>query len=437
MRNRKLLAGAVLALWGITGTVLPQSVCAAEQTELQLIINDNLYIASDEQVGAQLIEGRVYVPLRLVGDALGHQVQWLGQSRIACILTDDSASLYAEDAFPAVVEDAPIQIMIDGEVLEFDSSMGVPFLHESGRAMVPVRVVTSNLNCDVDWQDNVVIVNELPQEVLKPSDNRENQVADVTDRNQGTDADRTEPVIVPPVQSEVPDTNKDTENIEIESPEDGIPWYYGISIQGESVATAAQLEAYLYSKADYVRDMMAKRYPNHTFIGYPENIAELYIEIGKKYNIRGDLAFAQAVKETGYFQFYGIVQPDQNNFCGLGATGVLNTGEELQNGVNPERAVYLPGVHGITFGTVADGVEAHIQHLYAYASTEDLPDGCELVDPRFKYIKRGIAPLWTGLNGRWAVPGNGYGESIISDYWMEALELAGVSIDELEDSMAD
>ena len=75
MRNRKLLAGAVLALWGITGTVLPQSVCAAEQTELQLIINDNLYIASDEQVGAQLIEGRVYVPLRLVGDALGHQVQ--------------------------------------------------------------------------------------------------------------------------------------------------------------------------------------------------------------------------------------------------------------------------------------------------------------------------------------------------------------------------
>ncbi|MBR2009662.1 MAG: glucosaminidase domain-containing protein, partial [Peptococcaceae bacterium] len=141
------------------------------------------------------------------------------------------------------------------------------------------------------------------------------------------------------------------------------------------------------------------------------------------------------VKETGFFQFYGIVQPDQNNFCGLGATGVVNDGDELQNGVNPERAVYLPGVHGITFGTVADGVEAHIQHLYAYAADDELPDGCELVDPRFKYINRGIAPLWTGLNGRWAVPGNGYGESIISDYWMDALDVNGIAIDDLEEIM--
>ena len=176
-------------------------------------------------------------------------------------------------------------------------------------------------------------------------------------------------------------------------------------------------------KEDHIKSVMAKKYPDYGFIGFPEGIAELYIEIGKKYNIRGDLAFAQAVKETGYFQFYGIVRNGQNNFCGLGATGKLNTGEELQNGVDPERAVYIPGTHGITFGTMADGVEAHIQHLYAYATKDPLPEGIELVDPRFKYVTRGIAPLWTGLNGRWAVPGNGYGESIIGDYWFEALIL--------------
>ena len=72
---------------------------------------------------------------------------------------------------------------------------------------------------------------------------------------------------------------------------------------------------------------------------------------------------------------------------------------------------------------MADGVEAHIQHLYAYATTADLPEGCELVDPRFKYVKRGIAPLWKDLNGRWAVPGDGYGESIIADYWLNALTM--------------
>ena len=404
-------------------------VYAAETTDLQLIINDTLYVASDEQVSAQLIEGRTYVPISFLGAALDYRVQWLKQSRKVCIFTDESTPFYAEDAFPSVAEETTIQILIDGEVLEIAPTYGVPFLHEKGRAMVPLSVVAAKLNCDVAWQDGVVLVTEIPKAVSEPSDNRDNQVADVTDRNQGTDSNRADSITAANTNSS--DTDKSNHN----ELTDAVPWYYSISIQGENVATAEQLEAYLYSKTDYVQNMMAKRYPDRVFIGYPENIAELYIEIGKKYNIRGDLAFAQAVKETGFFQFYGIVQPDQNNFCGLGATGVVNDGDELQNGVNPERAVYLPGVHGITFGTVADGVEAHIQHLYAYASADELPDGCELVDPRFKYINRGIAPLWTGLNGRWAVPGNGYGESIISDYWMDALDVNGIAINDLEEIM--
>ena len=404
-------------------------VYAAETTDLQLIINDTLYVASDEQVSAQLIEGRTYVPISFLGAALDYRVQWLKQSRKVCIFTDESTPFYAEDAFPPVAEETTIQILIDGEVLEIAPTYGVPFLHEKGRAMVPLSVVAAKLNCDVAWQDGVVLVTEIPKAVSEPSDNRDNQVADVTDRNQGMDSNRADSITATNTNSS--DTDKSNHN----ELTDAAPWYYSISIQGKNVATAEQLEAYLYSKTDYVQNMMAKRYPDRVFIGYPENIAELYIEIGKKYNIRGDLAFAQAVKETGFFQFYGIVQPDQNNFCGLGATGVVNDGDELQNGVNPERAVYLPGVHGITFGTVADGVEAHIQHLYAYASADELPDGCELVDPRFKYINRGIAPLWTGLNGRWAVPGNGYGESIISDYWMDALDVNGIAIDDLEEIM--
>ena len=404
MRNKKRIITAVLALCTFTGSMV-MPVHAAETTELQLIINDQLYIGSDEQVSAQLIDGRVYVPLRLVGEALSYQVQWLEQSRMACILTDDDAVLYAEDTFSSVPEDAPIRVLIDDTVLEIAPDLGEPFMHESGRTMVPVRAVTSNLNCDVDWQDGVVLVTEKPQKTAAPSDNRENQVADVTDRNQGNTADR-----------ETPSNQIITEDVDPSA-------YYGLTIQGDSIATAEQLEAYLYSKEEHIKSVMAKRYPDYGFIGYPEGIAELYIEIGKKYNIRGDLAFAQAVKETGYFQFYGIVRSGQNNFCGLGATGALNTGDELQNGVNPERAVYIPGTHGITFGSMADGVEAHIQHLYAYATTDDLPDGCELVDPRFKYVNRGIAPLWKDLNGRWAVPGNGYGESIIGDYWLEALML--------------
>ena len=132
--------------------------------------------------------------------------------------------------------------------------------------------------------------------------------------------------------------------------------------------------------------------------------------------------YAEALKETGCFQFYGSVKDFQNNFCGLGASGVENTGEEALNGADPYRVYLIPGLHGLSFLTVADGVEAHIQHLYAYASKEPLPEGCDLLDCRFAYVKRGIAERWTDLNGRWAIPGNGSGESIIDDYWMPAIQ---------------
>jgi N-acetylmuramoyl-L-alanine amidase len=121
-----------------------------------------------------------------------------------------------------------------------------------------------------------------------------------------------------------------------------------------------------------------------------------YLMFGEYYGIRGDIAFAQAMHETDYLRFTGVVQPEQNNFCGLGATGPENT--------------------GASFKTPREGVLAHLQHLYAYASTKQLPDEYPLVDPRFDLVARGSAPTWVDLNGKWAVPGTTYGQSILSMY---------------------
>ncbi|SET49052.1 N-acetylmuramoyl-L-alanine amidase [Salinibacillus kushneri] len=125
-------------------------------------------------------------------------------------------------------------------------------------------------------------------------------------------------------------------------------------------------------------------------------IASYYLTFGAYYGVRGDIAFAQAMHETDYLRFTGIVEPEQNNFCGLGATDSSNP--------------------GASFATPEEGVLAHIQHLYAYATTDDLPDEYPLVDPRFDLVSRGSASTWTGLNGKWAVPGNDYGQSILDIY---------------------
>ncbi|MFZ5827503.1 MAG: N-acetylmuramoyl-L-alanine amidase [Bacillota bacterium] len=121
-------------------------------------------------------------------------------------------------------------------------------------------------------------------------------------------------------------------------------------------------------------------------------LSSLYLRHGSRLGVRGDIAFAQALHETDYFRYGGLVQPEQNNFAGLGATG--------------------PGNPGASFATPEEGVIAHLQHLYAYASTAPLPNTMAKVDPRFDLVQRGSAPHLYDLNGRWAVPGEGYGEAI-------------------------
>ncbi|MFD2171426.1 S-layer homology domain-containing protein [Tumebacillus lipolyticus] len=126
--------------------------------------------------------------------------------------------------------------------------------------------------------------------------------------------------------------------------------------------------------------------------------SSLYLDIGAKYGVRGDLAFAQSIHETGYWQFTGTVRPYQNNFAGLGAV--------------------RSDVQGATFATPALGIEAQIQHLYGYATQMPLPAGAKVVDPRFGILEqaglRGVAPTWEQLNGKWAVPGTAYGQQIVS-----------------------
>ncbi|MGG1630828.1 N-acetylmuramoyl-L-alanine amidase [Rossellomorea sp. NRS-1567] len=123
-------------------------------------------------------------------------------------------------------------------------------------------------------------------------------------------------------------------------------------------------------------------------------LGEFYLFYGNLYGIRGDVAYSQALHETNYFRFTGQVKPDQNNYAGIGTTG--------------------PGNDGASFKTPEEGVLAHIQHLYAYASTNPIPQGQSLVDPRFSLVTRGSAKNWTDLNGKWAVPGTTYGQSILS-----------------------
>lgn len=167
-----------------------------------------------------------------------------------------------------------------------------------------------------------------------------------------------------------------------------------ISISGSSTLNAQQM-------GDWV--LLNNPAPRLTNISIYQ-LADLFLVTGRLEGIRGDIAFAQAIHETGYFKYGGDVLPSQNNYAGIGAVG--------------------GGAKGATFATPEEGVRAQIQHLKAYANTDPL--ATVKVDPRFDYVKRGIAPNWIDLNGKWAVPGVGYGEKILTIY--ESMKSISVTI---------
>ena len=127
----------------------------------------------------------------------------------------------------------------------------------------------------------------------------------------------------------------------------------------------------------------------------PQTLVAYYYEEGAREGVRPDMAFAQALKETGYFRYGGTVTPDQNNYCGLGTTS--------------------ESVKGAYFSDSLLGVRAHIQHLLAYASTRQPVE--PVVDPRYDLVRSVYGDdtlgTWEDLNGRWAVPGYTYGQSIL------------------------
>jgi hypothetical protein len=82
--------------------------------------------------------GRTYVSLRFIGEALGADVCWVKEEKKALVITQKSLmELFAEKK----------EILINGEKHNMDSSIEI----SNSRAMVPLRFISETLGCKVDW----------------------------------------------------------------------------------------------------------------------------------------------------------------------------------------------------------------------------------------------------------------------------------------------
>ena len=156
-----------------------------------------------------------------------------------------------------------------------------------------------------------------------------------------------------------------------------------LSIVGPSTLTADQLTAWFVTHNGGSAD-----------IERIAELADLFIEEGTAIGVRGDVAFVQAVLETGGFRFTG-----SHNYAGIGHCDSC-----------PK---------GFGFESARQGVRAQVQLLRAYAdrdvTPELLPGGTVPgVDVANLGVK-GCCVTWWGLTGVWATALH-YGGSILKLY---------------------
>ncbi|MBA2325129.1 MAG: glucosaminidase domain-containing protein [Actinobacteria bacterium] len=130
-----------------------------------------------------------------------------------------------------------------------------------------------------------------------------------------------------------------------------------------------------------------------------EELAAIYVEEGAAAGVRGDVAFAQSIVETGSFNAIG-----PNNFAGLGA---CDSCSDMTH-----------------FPTPRDGVRAQVQHLRNYADPNSRSDGLGHPPSPFWYgpgdfdsfFAKGWCSTWEEMGaGNWATD-PGYAPKVLAVY---------------------
>lgn len=172
----------------------------------------------------------------------------------------------------------------------------------------------------------------------------------------------------------------------------------GTPIMGRSSCSVAQL----------VNMQLEAGWSNSWYGMTVEEFCRMYYDICQQEGVRAEIAYAQMMHETASLRYGNLVARDQNNFAGLGATGLEVLPQDRKSN---HRYTEDGRDAGIVFSSTENGVRSQIQHLKGYASTADLvlPKAPEY--DRFGYMQRGCAPTIEQLSQKWATDA-GYGDQI-------------------------
>jgi Mannosyl-glycoprotein endo-beta-N-acetylglucosaminidase len=187
---------------------------------------------------------------------------------------------------------------------------------------------------------------------------------------------------------------RDSARARLAAAQDGIASFHraartaGSPILGPSLLSAGDLAAFVRARGGTPQLSVSL-----------EALAQIYIEESAAVGVRGDVAWAQSILETGWFEFANsMVDPEDNNFAGVGACDTCKG--------------------GFSFPDARSGVRAQMQLLRVYVDDGVGRDslGKPLLLPgTLRLSFRGDVQSWWDLTGTWATA-NTYGNRVYDLY---------------------
>gem|GEM_PF-1916876 len=149
---RKCISGVVVGMLFLVlffgGMAALASPAQESESNIRLVINGEEVTPRDAQgrvVAPFLLEGTTFLPLRVVSEALGYEVAWVGST----------STVYIGER-PTALDNTirgTIRLVVNGEEITPQDAQGrviTPFLLE-GTTFLPVRAVSEALGYDVIW----------------------------------------------------------------------------------------------------------------------------------------------------------------------------------------------------------------------------------------------------------------------------------------------
>lgn len=171
-------------------------------------------------------------------------------------------------------------------------------------------------------------------------------------------------------------------------------------------------------KLSYIINLVKQRSTNKKI----DEIITEYYAAGSLTGLNANLAIAQAVHETGWFNSFWCLE--HNNMAGIGVTGEQSIYKPIDTTYWVYDAAQAMWIRGNKFNTVKEGVIAHCGRMLAYALKDEETTVIqkEYIDVALKHRPlrsdfRGIAKTIADFSTRWA-PSPIYHERIIRIYRM-------------------